>query len=171
MKWHRRGRPRSRLPVGIWRGSVAYTLIIIAAAAADAPRRSFTNSLGMTMVGIELGSFTMGSTEGDWDESPVHEVTISRPFYIATTEVTNAQYEQFEAEHRKYRGIRGVSSKDNEAAVYVSWNEATAFCRWLTRKEGRPYRLSTEAEWECACRAGTTTAFHTGQTPPGGLWR
>ena len=136
------------------------------ATSADSPRKSFTNSLGMTMVGIEPGSFTMGSTEGDWDESPAHEVTISRPFYIAATEVTNAQYEQFEAEHGKYRGIRGVSHKDNEAVVYVSWNDAVAFCRWLSEKESRPYRLPTEAEWEYACRAGTTTAFHSGQTAP-----
>ncbi len=125
-----------------------------------------TNSLGMTMVRIEAGSFEMGSTQGDWDERPVHEVTISQPFFMSATEVTNAQYEQFDPRHKQLRGKLGFSTDDDEAAIFVSWDDAMAFCRWLGEKEGKPFRLPTEAEWEYACRAGTTTPYHTGETLP-----
>lgn len=126
----------------------------------------WTNSVGMRMTPLAAGSFTMGATNGSWDELPEHQVTISRPFCISVTEVTNAQYEQFCPEHRQLRGKLGFSQADDEAVVFVSWNDAVAFCRWLSDKEGRPYRLPTEAEWEYACRAGTTTAYHTGDTLP-----
>ncbi len=125
--------------------------------------REFVNSLGMKFVRIEPGSFLMGSAEGgDFDERPVHRVTISQAYYLGVTEVTNAQYERFDAKHRALRGKLGVSQAVDEAVVFVSWHEAVAFCRWLSELEGRPYRLPTEAEWEYACRAGTATAYHTG---------
>lgn len=124
------------------------------------------NSLGMNMVRIEPGSFRMGSEDGDWDERPAREVTISQPFLMSTTEVTNAQYEQFDPQHKQLRGKLGISREDDEAAVFVSWYDAVDFCRWLSEKEGKTYRLPTEAEWEYACRAGTTTAFHTGAALP-----
>ncbi len=124
------------------------------------------NSLGMKFVRIQRGSFAMGSPDGNWDERPAHEVTISRPFWMAVTEVTNAQYEQFDPQHKRFRGKLGFSKEDYEAAVFVSWEDAVAFCKWLSEKEGKPYRLPTEAEWEYACRAGTTTAYHTGETLP-----
>ena len=132
---------------------------------------SFINSLGMKMVRIPAGSFAMGSADGDWDESPVHQVTLRRSFFMAATEVTNRQYEQFDPTHRRYRGVRGVALADDEPVVYVSWEDATAFCRWLTEKEGRHYRLPTEAEWEYACRAGTRTRYHTGDSLPEAYWR
>lgn len=123
----------------------------------------FINSLGMKFVRIEPGAFLMGSAEeGDFDERPVHRVTISRAFYLGATEVTNAQYERFDPSHRALRGKLGFAKEDDEAVVFVDWHEAVAFCRWLSEQEGRPYRLPTEAEWEYACRAGTTTAYHTG---------
>jgi len=124
------------------------------------------NSLGMKMVPIQAGQFQMGSEQGDWDERPVHRVTISRPFHMSATEVTNAQYEQFDANHRKLRGKLGFSKEDDEAVVFVDWHEAVAFCEWLSKKEGKSYRLPTEAEREYACRAGTTTAYHTGDELP-----
>jgi len=125
------------------------------------------NSLGMRLVRIEPGSFLMGSAQGgDFDERPAHRVTISRPFYLGATEVTNAQYEKFDPAHRKLRGKLGMSREDDEAVIFVSWHEADRFCRWLSAREGRPYRLPTEAEWEYACRAGTTTEYWTGKTLP-----
>jgi sulfatase modifying factor 1 len=128
---------------------------------------TLVNSIGMKFVRIESGSFMMGHEDGgDWDERPLHRVTITGPFWMGVTEVTNAQYEQFDPEHRKLRGKFGFSKMDNEAVVFVSWYEAVKFCEWLSKKEGKLYRLPTEAEWEYACRAGTTTAYHTGPDLP-----
>jgi len=103
---------------------------------------------------------------GDFDEHPAHRVTITRPFYMAACELTNAQYERFDPSHRRLRGKNGFSKADDEAVVFVSWHDAVAFCDWLSEKEGRPYRLPTEAEWEYACRAGTETLFSTGDSLP-----
>ena len=128
---------------------------------------SHVNSLEMALARIEPGTFLMGSAEGgDFDERPVHRVTIARPFYMGTCEVANAQYEAFDPEHRKLRGKLGFSQEDDEAVVFVGWHDAVRFCRWLSEKEGLPYRLPTEAEWEYACRAGTTADFHTGDSLP-----
>ena len=150
-------------------------------AAAMPTDKEYTNSMGMRFVRINPGSFMMGaeatslSTEvavaewrahGDFDERPAHKVTISNSFYMASYEVTNAQYEEFDLEHRKLRGKRGFSKEDDEAVVFVSWHEAMRFCQWLSEKEGLPYRLPTEAEWEYACRAGTNTPFNTGDELP-----
>ena len=102
------------------------------------------NSLGMQMIRVEAGSFAMGSQEGDWDEQPVHKVAISQPFRMSAGEVTLSQYQQFRPQH----SLAGPSG----AATGVSWHDAVAFCQWLSEKEGKPYRLPTEAEWEHACR-------------------
>jgi len=131
-----------------------------------APQKS-VNSIGIEFVRIQPGSFLMGQEQGgDWDEQPVHKVAISRPFYMAATEVTNAQYQQFDPEHRKLRGKLGFSKDDDEAVVFVSWHDAVRFCEWLSKREGKPYRLPTEAEWEYTCRAGTTDNYHTGDKLP-----
>ena len=140
----------------------------------------FTNSLGMRFVRIDAGTFSMGNNSplpehlvrlpnrayGDFDERPVHTVTISSPFSLSITPVTNAQYEAFDPAHRKLRGKLGFSREDDEAVVFVSWDEATAFCEWLSERDNLPYRLPTEAEWEYAARAGTNTPFWTGDDLP-----
>ena len=154
-------------------------------------QKEFTNSIGMKFVRIEPGTFTMGTPEdailpdalttdlvkekpgpmpqrihGDFDEHPAHSVEITQAFYLAVMEVTNGQFEQFDFTHGRYRGNQGFSCMDNEAVVFVSWFDAAAFCEWLSEKEGLPYRLPTEAEWEYACRAGSQRPFHTGDALP-----
>ena len=162
--------------------SIFGLICVTSAVGVEAPTgKTFVNSIGMKFVRLEPGSFAMGFgaekladevvtgagqfREGDFDEHPTHRVKITRPFYIAACEVTNAQYEQFDRSHRKLRGKSDFSG-DDEAVVDVSWYDAVGFCEWLCEKEGRPYRLPTEAEWEYACRAGTTGAYHTGPTLP-----
>ena len=150
-------------------------------AAAMPSGQAFTNSLGMKFVRVDPGEFTMGGLQkelpgelgsegfmrdGDPDEQPVHKVTISRGLYMGIYEVTNRQFEQFDPGHRFLRGKLGFSIDNDEAVVFVSWEDAKAFCQWLSKKESLPYRLPTEAEWEYACRAGTTTVFHTGDSLP-----
>jgi formylglycine-generating enzyme required for sulfatase activity/serine/threonine protein kinase len=119
------------------------------------------NSIGMQLKLIPAGTFSMGSANGDSDEQPVHEVTISRPYYLGVTEVTNGQWQAV---------MRDVPSKWKNADLpveSVSWEDAATFCNRLSslpaeRRAGRVYRLPTEAEWEYACRAGTTTAYSFG---------
>ena len=153
-----------RADIAIW-GTVA--ALWAATGAMAATGRTVTNSIGMTLAPIPPGEFLMGQANGgSWDERPVHRVRIGRGFRMSVTEVTNAQYERFDPAHRKLRGKLGFAKGDDEAVVFVSYDEATAFCRWLTKTEGHPYRLPTEAEWEYACRAGTTTPYATGKTLP-----
>lgn len=132
-----------------------------------------TNSIGIALKQIPAGKFEMGQRlgntwhqGGEWDEVPVHTVQLTRPFWMSETEISNAQYEEFDPRHRSHRGDFGFSKKDNEPVVQVSWNDAVAFCKWLSKKEGEPYRLPTEAEWEYACRSGTTTPYFTGDSLP-----
>lgn len=144
--------------------------------AAESPtEKEFVNSIGMRLVRVQPGEFTMGTSEPapaneeewrerDWDESPAHRVKITAPVYFGAVEVTNKQYEQFDPAHNKLRGLGRVSKSDEEPVTMVSWQQAVAFCKWLSKKEGRLYRLPTEAEWEYACRAGAATKFHTGDT-------
>jgi len=145
---------------------------------------TFTNSIGMKFVRIEAGTFRMGQLNtplpvevvptgldflrvGDFDEKPVHNVTITRSFYAGIFEVTNYQYELFDPLHNDLRGKdANLSTEDDEAVINVNWYDAQAFCRWLSDKEGLAYRLPTEAEWEYACRAGTTTNFYAGDVLP-----
>ena len=150
-------------------------------------REMVTNSIGITLVRIEPGTFRMGqdgpplidylgpkrmgemhkdSGRIDFDEKPAHQVTITQPFRMGVTEVTVAQYRQFDPGFKK--GAPKAMPADDDAATGVTWENAAAFCAWLAKKEGKPYRLPTEAEWEYACRAGTTTLFPTGDTLPDG---
>lgn len=119
------------------------------------------NSIGMKLKLIPPGIFMMGSNDGDPDEMPVHEVKITRPFYLGVYEVTNAQWQAVMG--RVPSAWRG----DDHPVEQVNWTDAMAFCRTLTalpaeRAAERVYRLPTEAEWEYACRAGTTSDFSFG---------
>jgi hypothetical protein len=117
-----------------------------------------TNSVGLHMVPVPAGSFVMGEdTHGDWDERPAHRVVLTKGFQISASEVTLEQFQKFRPGH-------GFSHEGK--ATGVSWDDATAFCAWLSKKEGQPYRLPTEAEWEYACRAGTTNRFWSGAALP-----
>lgn len=142
------------------------TCFCCVALAADNEEKMMNNSMGVRMALIAPGGYQCGSESGDYDEKPVHTVVLSKPFYMGTTPVTNTQYEQYDPKHRELRGKNGLSKEDNEAVLFVSWHDAVKFCAWLSEKEGKPYRLPTEAEWEYACRAGTTTAFNTGEELP-----
>lgn len=119
------------------------------------------NSINQEMITISPGKFYMGSDgKGkNFDEAPAHVVHITKSFKISTTEITNIQYEQFDPSHKQYRGKKGLSKGDNEAVIFVSYEDALAFCKWLSKKEGKNYRLPTEAEWEYACKAGTLSGF------------
>jgi formylglycine-generating enzyme required for sulfatase activity len=151
--------------------------------------KSFTNSIGMKLTLLPAGSFEMGSpaTEGGHgaDEAQ-HTVDLTKPFYLGIHETTVGQFRAFvDATHYRTNAEReGVAFRrasmggwgmlpgnwqalawipqDREPVVCVSWNDANAFCAWLSRSEKRTYRLPTEAEWEYACRAGSKTPFHVG---------
>jgi formylglycine-generating enzyme required for sulfatase activity len=127
-------------------------------------------------------------------EIPQHRVRITRPFYLGTYHVTRGQFRQFvkdsgyktDAEKGDKPGAfdwgaveggklvfkegcswrnTGFEQTDEHPVVNVSWNDAMAFCRWLSKKERETYRLPTEAEWEYACRAGTKTRYYCGDDP------
>lgn len=135
-------------------------------------KQGFVNTLGIRMIYIPPGEFLMGesnevpselggpsySPNGDWDEQPVHRVVITEGFYVSETPVTQAAFRQFREESTGvdyfYPYVTGVS-----------WYEATAFAEWLSEKEGRTYRLPTEAEWEYFARAGSETLFSAGDLP------
>ncbi|MCE9589041.1 MAG: SUMF1/EgtB/PvdO family nonheme iron enzyme [Planctomycetes bacterium] len=118
--------------------------------------RTLTNSIGAKLVEIRAGEFLMGSPageEGHTSGETQHKVQIARPFMMGVTEVTQAQW-------RAVMGNNPSRFKGDDLPVeQVSWEDAQEFCRKLSEKEGKKYRLPTEAEWEYACRAGTGEAF------------
>jgi formylglycine-generating enzyme required for sulfatase activity len=89
---------------------------------------------------------------------PVHWVEFRHGFWIARTEITNAQYERFDRDHLRTPYSSGLDTP----VVDVSWYDAKAYCEWLSKISGRAIRLPSEAEWECACRAGNDGAFSSG---------
>ncbi|MBT9317901.1 formylglycine-generating enzyme family protein [Leptothoe spongobia TAU-MAC 1115] len=131
------------------------------------------------MMLIPGGSFMMGSPEGELErldsESPQHEVTVSQ-FFMAKYPVTQAQWravveempkvnQDLKPEPSEFKGVGEASRDENRNPVeQVSWHDAVEFCDRLTIHTNRQYRLPTEAEWEYACRAETTTPFHFGET-------
>ena len=113
----------------------------------------------MVLVPIPAGEFTMGSPESEKDRKDnetQHLVKITKPYYLGAYEVTQEQYERVMGKNLS------DSKGENKPVENVRWSEAVEFCRKLSEKEGVEYRLPTEAEWEYACRAGTSTAYSFG---------
>ena len=130
------------------------------------------------MVVLPAGKFTMGSPEGERgrhdDEGPQHQVTIPKPFAVSKYEVTVGQYAEFVRETKHKAGNcdfpegqswrdPGFKQTNNHPVVCVNWDDASTYVYWLSMKTGHEYRLLTEAEWEYAARAGTTTPYHFGR--------
>jgi formylglycine-generating enzyme required for sulfatase activity len=134
--------------------------------------QTLTNSIGMKLVLVPKGTFTMGSPieEDSYDEEDTyhheHEVTLTQDYYLGMTQVTQGQYERVMGENPSY--FQGDRVEDRDSSEFpverVSWEDAVAFCQKLSalpeeKAAGRVYRLPTEAEWEYACRAGSDTAY------------
>ena len=129
---------------------------------------AFANDTGMKFVLAPTGKFMMGSAEDEQGryppEGPQHEVTIGKAFYVAIHQVTQGQWESVMGS-RPWEGKSGARSNPAHVINWVNWDDATGFCAKLSKKEGRTYRLLTEAEWEYACRAGSTTRYCYGDDP------
>ena len=134
---------------------------------------SVTNSIGMELIEIPAGKFTMGSPAGEKDRQQEDEaqvpVSLTKPFGLGKTEVTQGQWKSVMGT-QPWDGKNFVQADQDCPATYVSYFDAVEFCDTLTEVEHKAgklkadeeYRLPTEAEWEYACRAGTTTAFSFG---------
>ena len=140
---------------------------------------AFENRLGMRFVLVPAGTFLMGSPgeeeERRTDETQ-HEVSLSYPYYVQITELTNAQLrkcDKWDAGRDHHSGdFRGHPlDESDQPAVQVSWDMATAFAHWLSNEDRpRRYVLPTEAQWEFACRAGARSRFWWGASRSDG-WR
>jgi sulfatase modifying factor 1 len=210
---------RSPRPIRSCLGYALPALATLALGACGSAPTIQHNSLGMAMVRIPAGSFSMGNAASPEemarhfpayeparlrdlaDEAPAHRVRITRPFYLMQHEVTVGQFRRFlaasghvpesvadgtggygfnpdydpattargdafEGRDPRYTWDHpGFAQTDAHPVVNVTWNDAVALAQWLSHTEQRRYRLPTEAEWEYACRAGTTTHFHSGDAP------
>ena len=115
-------------------------------------------STGIQYAMIPAGRFVMGSNKGNADEVPVHEEVITAPFYLGIYEVTQEQWQNIIGDKLPNRSFHKDPTNLRLPVEYLSLSKARAFCEQLSGKEGRLCRLPTEAEWEYACRAGSTTA-------------
>jgi formylglycine-generating enzyme required for sulfatase activity len=140
-------------------------------AKADGLEAAFTNSVGMKLMLIPGGRFDMGP-HGSW-----HRVALSKPYYLGAAEVTMGQYRRFKAGHT-VEGTAAECNADDAPVAMVSWNDARAYCLWLSdrpeeKTARRVYSLPTEAQWEWAARAGTKTDRYFGdsdKTQPEYAW-
>ena len=124
------------------------------------PGTLVTSKLGMQLAYIPAGRFMMGSPESEpgrfeWEDR--HQVTLTRGYYLGTTEVTQGEWQTVMGSNPGH--FKGDAQLPVEM---ISWYDAVDFCSRLSQLDGTRYRLPTEAEWEYACRAGTTTPFNTG---------
>jgi len=127
-------------------------------------------SVTLEMVLIPAGEFVMGDENGENDERPPCCVKLGQPFWLGRFEITNQQYGLYHPSHESrlehgdflqfsHRERGYPLDASNQPVVRVSWRNATGFCGWLSARTGRRFSLPTEAQWEYACRAGTTTPF------------
>jgi formylglycine-generating enzyme required for sulfatase activity len=133
-------------------------------------REELGEGVALRMVKIAAGSFLMGSPEGEPerfdDEGPQHEVTLGA-FWMAQTPITQAQWRAVAAWQKLERDLKPDPAQfkgANRPVERVSWHDAQEFCRRLSQRTGQRYGLPSEAQWEYACRAGSTTPFHFGAT-------
>ncbi|TGO02220.1 hypothetical protein PN36_28565 [Candidatus Thiomargarita nelsonii] len=119
--------------------------------------------LGPKMVWIAAGDFKMGDIQGggDSDEKPVHKVSIKR-FAMGQYEVTFAEYDKFAEATGREKPSDSGRGRGNRPVINVSWHDATAYAKWIVTQTGKQYSLPSEAQWEYAARAGTTTARYWG---------
>ncbi len=125
----------------------------------------------LRLVLIPSGEFIMGDVDGEVDERPLNRVNVDSAYWMGALEITNEQYMRYDPSHDSgfehkitYQfDNRGYPLTDSKRPVVrVSWERATAFCAWLSERTGERFRLPTEAEWEYACRAGTSTPMFYG---------
>jgi formylglycine-generating enzyme required for sulfatase activity len=146
----------------------------VSASAPETLPDDFVNSIGMKLRLIKPGTYLMGSPNnetGRWnEEGPVHEVEISKAFYMGVYPATRGQFAVFvnddgnqtsNAWRNPFASIK-YNQTDGDPVVNVSVYDAMKFCTWLSKREDKNYYLPTEAEWEYACRAGTKTAYYFG---------
>jgi formylglycine-generating enzyme required for sulfatase activity len=164
---------------GLLLSSFAFEVVTVNARGRETNRsrrqaKFFPEELGggviLEMVSIPGGTFLMGSPNSESGredtESPQHGVTV-QPFFMGKYAVTQAQWKVVAALPKVNRDLNPDPSEfkgANRPVENVSWDDAMEFCARLSKKTGRDYRLPSEAEWEYACRAGTTTPFHFGET-------
>ncbi len=128
----------------------------------EIPPKLYANSVGMKFIWLAPGSFAMGSPEKEEgrgkDEVP-HKVTLTKGIFLGVTTVTQEQWQAVMGNNPSH-----FKGEKNLPVENVSWDDSQEFCKKLQAKDKKPYRLPTEAEWEYACRAGTTTPFSFGET-------
>ena len=151
--------------------ALGMVLLCLVSGCTKAPK-TVINSIGMELIEIPAGKFTMGRPVGEKSHASDEEqvaVTLTKPFWLGKTEVTQGQWQKVMGTE-PWEGQSFVQADKDCPTSCVDWNDATAFCQRLTDTDhtngklpaGEEYRLPTEAEWEYACRAGTTTAFSFG---------
>jgi formylglycine-generating enzyme required for sulfatase activity len=126
------------------------------------PPSTFTNSIGMKFVRIPAGEFTMGSPnteKGRGDDEIRRKIIFSKALYLGVVPVTQEQWQTIMGDNPSY-----FKGEKNLPLEQISWRDCQTFCQKLSAKDKKLYRLPTEAEWEYACRAGTTTPYHFGAT-------
>ncbi len=125
------------------------------------PGETITNSLGMKFVLISPGTYLMGSPQAEkyrFNNELQHQVTLSREFYLGVCTVTQEEWQAVMGNNPSH-----FQGEKNLPVESVSWNDGQEFLKTLRKKDQKPYRLPSEAEWEFACRAGTTTPFYFGE--------